>query len=410
MARRSPGATLLGHGAVFLEAIDDMAERDWRGLPAPSACSAATSPERAFAGRTEAQLELWDVEPRWVVASASACGVTNGYDHPNRLGVDRWVALIGARQRVLGRGPAVPALVVMVGTTVTVDALDAGGRFLGGLILPGFGLMLRALEMPRTAGLKAPTGEAVEFPTNTSDALMSGGADAIAGAVDRMHRKLERHTGTKPVILMTGGAAVKLASITDLPVEMVETLIFDGLLHLQAKRPVPLNGALSRMSTYAAETIWLRGDASREDFLASRYSRRHLLRFDGGVDVPGSSSPSVVPLPFSEAHAVDPEEAFVSSLSSCHMLWFLSLAVKQGFCVLTAMPGPRRPAWIAKQRRGRTDRDDSGDAASADRFLRREATEPGRDRARLHLHSAHEACFIANSVKTEVRCEPVFAG
>jgi type III pantothenate kinase len=178
---------------------------------------------------------LWDVEPRWIVPSASACGVTNGYDHPNRLGVDRWVALIGARQRVLARGPAVPALVVMVGTTVTVDALDAGGRFLGGLILPGFGLMLRALEMG-TAGLKAPTGEAVEFPTNTSDALMSGGADAIAGAVDRMHRKLERHTGTKPVILMTGGAAVKLASITDLPVEMVETLIFDGLLHLQARR------------------------------------------------------------------------------------------------------------------------------------------------------------------------------
>jgi type III pantothenate kinase len=233
-----PGAALLGHGAVFLEAIDDMAERDWRGLPAPSAMLGSNVAGEGIRRRTEAQLELWDVEPRWIVPSASACGVTNGYDHPNRLGVDRWVALIGARQRVLARGPAVPALVVMVGTTVTVDALDASGRFLGGLILPGFGLMLRALEMG-TAGLKAPTGEAVEFPTNTSDALMSGGADAIAGAVDRMHRKLERHSGTKPIILMTGGAAVKLASITDLPVEMVETLIFDGLLHLQAKRQSP---------------------------------------------------------------------------------------------------------------------------------------------------------------------------
>ena len=75
--------------------------------------------------------------------------------------------------------------------------------------------MLRALEMG-TAGLKAPTGEAVEFPTNTSDALMSGGADAIAGAVDRMHRKLETHR-RKPELMMSGGAAVKLASITDLP-------------------------------------------------------------------------------------------------------------------------------------------------------------------------------------------------
>ena len=185
--------------------------------------------------RTEAQLELWDVEPRWVVSSAAACGVTNGYEHPSRLGVDRWVALIGARHHVLARGPARPVLVVMVGTAVTVDALDTSGRFLGGLILPGFGLMLRALEMG-TAGLKAPTGEAVDFPTNTSDALMSGGADAIAGAVERMYRKLLAQCGQEPALLMSGGAAVKLASISDLPFETVETLIFEGLLQLQSKR------------------------------------------------------------------------------------------------------------------------------------------------------------------------------
>jgi type III pantothenate kinase len=94
--------------------------------------------------------------------------------------------------------------------------------------------MLRALEMG-TAGLKAPTGEAVDFPTNTSDALMSGGSDAIAGAVERMHRKLLKHTGRDPALLMSGGAAVKLASISDLPFETVETLIFDGLLQLQSQ-------------------------------------------------------------------------------------------------------------------------------------------------------------------------------
>jgi type III pantothenate kinase len=86
-----------------------------------------------------------------------------------------------------------------------------------------------------TAGLKAPTGEAVDFPTNTSDALMSGGSDAIAGAVERMHRKLLKHSGREPALLMSGGAAVKLASISDLPFETVETLIFDGLLQLQAQ-------------------------------------------------------------------------------------------------------------------------------------------------------------------------------
>jgi type III pantothenate kinase len=234
-AKPQPGSAPLAHGAVFLEAIDDLAEGQWRELPMPSSMLGSCVAGEGIRRRTEAQLELWDVEPRWVVSSAAACGVTNGYEHPSRLGVDRWVALIGARHHVLARGPARPVLVVMVGTAVTVDALDASGRFLGGLILPGFGLMLRALEMG-TAGLKAPTGEAVDFPTNTSDALMSGGADAIAGAVERMYRKLLAQTGQEPALLMSGGAAVKLASISDLPFETVETLIFEGLLQLQSRR------------------------------------------------------------------------------------------------------------------------------------------------------------------------------
>ena len=233
-----PGAPLLVQGAVFLEAIDDLAEAAWADVPAPDSMLGSLVANEGIRRRAEAQLEVWsELEPRWVVSSAAACGITNGYDHPTRLGVDRFVALIGARQRVLERGAARPVLVVMVGTAVTVDALDTSGHFLGGLILPGFGLMLRALEMG-TAGLKAPTGEAVDFPTNTSDALMSGGADAIAGAVERMHRRLLQRCGEAPALIMSGGAAVKLASITDLPFETVETLIFEGLLHLQSKRLV----------------------------------------------------------------------------------------------------------------------------------------------------------------------------
>ena len=123
----------------------------------------------------------------------------------------------------------------MVGTAVTVDALDADGNFLGGLILPGFGVMQRALEMS-TAGLKVPTGEIVDFPTNTSDALMSGGSYAMAGAVERMHRKLCRHSNEDPVLLMSGGAAPKLLAITDLRFETIESLIFDGLLVLQQQK------------------------------------------------------------------------------------------------------------------------------------------------------------------------------
>ena len=234
-AAPQPGAVLLAQGAVFLETIDDLAETEWKSLAAPASMLGCVVAGEAVRRRVEEQLELWDVEPRWVVPSAHAGGVTNGYDHPNRLGADRWTALIGARHRVLAHGAPRPALVVMVGTAVTVDALDAGGRFIGGLILPGFGLMLRALEMG-TAGLKAPTGEAVDFPTNTSDALMSGGAHAIAGAIERMQRRLQERTGQAPMLLMSGGAAVKLGPIVELPFETADTLIFEGLLVLQSQR------------------------------------------------------------------------------------------------------------------------------------------------------------------------------
>ncbi len=230
-----PGAVMLEQGAVFLETIDELAEQDWKDLRAPSSMLGCVVAGDTVRRRVEAQMELWDVEPHWVVPSAHEAGLINGYDHPNRLGADRWVALAGARSRVLAAGAPRPALVVMVGTAVTVDALDASGRFLGGLILPGFGLMLRALEMG-TAGLKVPTGEVVDFPTNTSDALMSGGAHAIAGAIERQARRLQARTGAEPLLLMTGGAAVKLAPITDLPFETVDTLIFEGLLLMQSKR------------------------------------------------------------------------------------------------------------------------------------------------------------------------------
>ena len=84
------------------------------------------------------------------------------------------------------------------------------------------------------------------------------------------------------------------------------------------------------MSKHTAELTWVRED---QPFLDNRYSRRHMVRFDGGEQLPMSSSADVVPVPMSDPSAVDPEEAFVASLASCHMLWFLSLAARQGFRV-----------------------------------------------------------------------------
>jgi type III pantothenate kinase len=234
-AHGRPGEAPTHQGAVFLETIDVLAETDWKDLPSPRTMLGSNVAGDAVRRRVEEQLELWDIAPRWIVPSAQAAGVVNGYDHPTRLGADRWAALAGARWHVLSRGALRPALVVMVGTAVTVDSLDTDGRFLGGLILPGFGLMLRALEQG-TAGLRVPTGEVVDFPTNTSDALMSGGAHALAGAIERIHERLVKRTRAEPLRLMTGGAAVKMAPITDLPFETVDSLIFDGLLALQAER------------------------------------------------------------------------------------------------------------------------------------------------------------------------------
>ncbi|MFD1893020.1 OsmC family protein [Ottowia beijingensis] len=157
------------------------------------------------------------------------------------------------------------------------------------------------------------------------------------------------------------------------------------------------------MASYNAELTWER---EGQDFLSNRYSRRHLIRFDGGVELPGSSSPHVVPLPWSDASAVDPEEAFVAALASCHMLWFLSIAAQRGFCVdryedaaegVMARNAERRMAMTVVTLRPAV-------------WFSGERLPNAGDIAAMH-HEAHEECFIANSVKTDVRCEPrVVAG
>jgi type III pantothenate kinase len=230
-----PGSALIAHGAEFLENIDKLADGPWAALTPPTAMLGCIVAGDAARRRVEEQMELWDVPPRWVVASEAEAGLTNGYDFPTRLGADRWVAMIGASHRMRAQGPARPIVVAMVGTAVTVEAIDAGGRFLGGLILPGHGIMLRALESG-TAGLHVPTGEVREFPTNTSDALTSGGTYAIAGAMDRMVQHLRRHCGSEPKCFMTGGAGWKMAPSLSTSFELVDNLIFDGLLEIARGR------------------------------------------------------------------------------------------------------------------------------------------------------------------------------
>ncbi len=228
-------APVLAQGAEFLDNIDRLAEGAWSALPTPDRMLGCVVAGEAVRKRVEAQMEIWDVAAQWVVPSIAEAGIRNGYDFPTRLGADRWVAMIGAWHRTLAQGPACPMVVVMVGTAVTVDAIDADGKFLGGLIIPGHGIMLRALETG-TAGLRVPTGDVREFPTNTSDALTSGGTYAIAGAVERMVQHVRSHCGVEPKCIMTGGAGWKMAPSMSLQFELVDNLIFDGLLEMAARR------------------------------------------------------------------------------------------------------------------------------------------------------------------------------
>lgn len=158
-------------------------------------------------------------------------------------------------------------------------------------------------------------------------------------------------------------------------------------------------GVIAHMSQHEATISWLRGDQSFSD---NAYSRGHEWAFDGGFTVPASASPDIVPLPMSVAENVDPEEAFVASISSCHMLFFLSLAAKRGIvvdqytdCAVGVMEKRADGKTAMTRVVLRPDTRYSGDVL------------PEREQLEKLHHRAHELCFIANSVLTEIVVEMI---
>ncbi|MEX0613267.1 MAG: OsmC family protein [Pirellulales bacterium] len=152
------------------------------------------------------------------------------------------------------------------------------------------------------------------------------------------------------------------------------------------------------MSEHLATIRWQRGDA---DFLRGKYSRIHTWTFDGGVTIEASASPTVVPAAYTSATAVDPEEAFIASLSSCHMLTFLYVAYKQRFqvdsyedtAVGVMTKGTNGVPWVST-------------VTLHPRIVYGGDKRPTADEEHQLHHNAHENCFIANSVKTDVKVEP----
>jgi organic hydroperoxide reductase OsmC/OhrA len=154
------------------------------------------------------------------------------------------------------------------------------------------------------------------------------------------------------------------------------------------------------VSQHSAVISWNRGDAP---FVDKRYSRAHVWRFDGGAVVRASSSPEAVPVPYSDPGAVDPEEAFVAALASCHMLWFLSIAAKNGFCVHAYRDDA--VGTLAANSRGKLCMTAINLRPHA---LFTSAKVPSGEAVREMHEEAHHECYLANSVTTLLTTEPTF--
>ena len=223
-------------GAVFNQDIGSLAVRDWQNLERPVRAVGVNVAGEAARVRVEGQLSRWRLPVEWLTPTGEAGGVTNGYDVPSQLGPDRWASLIAARRRAVAANEAAPdaCIVANAGTAITVDSLDASGRFRGGLILPGIDLMLRALA-DHTAALRIRPGDFQPYPTNTPDALLSGAVQAACGAIEQMRAQL-RGAGPPITCYISGGDAHDLGPHLTPPVEIVENLVLEGVLVLALMR------------------------------------------------------------------------------------------------------------------------------------------------------------------------------
>lgn len=213
---------LLNNGAIVQEgslALADINSDLWAKMSSPGrilgSCVAAQTVQDQLNGLCE---QHWKLAPEWFKVEASCAGLTNGYD-VQKLGPDRWAAVIAAFHRVKGA-----VIVVSAGTAITVDAVTAQGHYLGGLILPGLHLMRQALA-EKTARLPLADGAFRDFPTQTDDAIYSGAIDAACGAIERLARRL----GSIAPCVLSGGDASVLASQLPLEVISVDNLVLDGL-------------------------------------------------------------------------------------------------------------------------------------------------------------------------------------
>jgi type III pantothenate kinase len=206
---------------TFLETVLHPGLRDDRVL-----VSNVSGPRMADIVRS-AVAQTWQVEPEFVTSSATAGGVRNAYRQPQQLGVDRWLAIIGAHALEHGS-----VCVVSVGTALTIDGVTADGRHLGGVIVPGPDLMLSSL-LRNTSDIaqRAQHGTASNalFADNTLGAIQQGAEHALAALVERAVGVMRHALQETPMVLMTGGASACVEKSLGLPYRAAPDLVLRGL-------------------------------------------------------------------------------------------------------------------------------------------------------------------------------------
>lgn len=233
---------IVARGAIFLAELEHFVERAGFDRNPPERVVGSHVAGMASKERMERQFAALKVPLTWIASSPAACGVSNGYDDPSRLGTDRWAALIAAWTRGLA-----PCIVACAGTALTVDQLDERGQFLGGAIVAGYHAMLGGLA-GNAAALSVDAGDWIAQPTNTRDALATGAIDAMVGAIEHGHarlqqRLLERGVRIVPRIILTGGSGYRLLAHLPAGNAVIDSLVLEGVYLLaksSADIPAPI--------------------------------------------------------------------------------------------------------------------------------------------------------------------------
>jgi type III pantothenate kinase len=212
--------------------IDDLADQSWSALQTPAGIVIANVAGKELGRRLSGWIiKHWGITPVFVVATGQACGVTNAYTVPEHLGVDRWAALIGARQH----GGA--ACIVDCGTAITLDMLGADGVHQGGLILPGVGMLqqmlLKNTALTNTSRTQEPAGL---FAMGTADAINGGALYMAVAAIDRIVADMASAMDAHPDVVITGGDASRILTLLACPARHDPELVLKGLAMLAGGR------------------------------------------------------------------------------------------------------------------------------------------------------------------------------